>query len=259
NDCDIHFKMARHKRLHVEIALLKMCYIQRAVQAAQNGPLEKKNPDLTSTPPAAQPAPTSNSLARPGATTTPVKGLNEPEMPLMPPSNAQPLSKQEMTELASGLRQGVKKAESISFSLDAYDQAVEVEEAKNAALESRLTLENARSEWQRFAESIESNLVRLALTTADLQLDGKTLVVKVQTTVERNHIQSETLRLLHALRQRLHDSQLLIRVEVDTSKAQEDAAKATRPLTKQESLAKMQEANPLVTELIQRFGLKPED
>nr|MBP6828506.1 DNA polymerase III subunit gamma/tau [Saprospiraceae bacterium] len=33
NDCDINLKMARHKRLHLEMALLKMCYINRAVQA----------------------------------------------------------------------------------------------------------------------------------------------------------------------------------------------------------------------------------
>ena len=259
NDCDIHFKMARHKRLHVEMALLKMCYIQRAVQASQNGVLEKKNPDLIPALPAAKAA-GSTTPTRPEAMATPTILQNEPEMPLIPPSNAQPLSRQEMTDLASGLRQGVKKAESISFSLDVYEQAVEVEEAKNAALETRLTLDNARSEWRAFAASLESNLVRLAMTTANLELEDKTLIVKVQTSLERSHIQAETLRLLHTLRQRLHDPQLHIRVEVDASKAQEEpSAKPVRPLTKQEALAKIQEANPLIGELIQRFGLKPEE
>ena len=42
NDCDINFKMARNKRLHVEMALLKMCYINRAVKAAQAPAAEKK-------------------------------------------------------------------------------------------------------------------------------------------------------------------------------------------------------------------------
>jgi DNA polymerase-3 subunit gamma/tau len=44
NDCDINFKMARHKRLHVEMALLKMCHIGRAVKGAV---LEKKTLDVT--------------------------------------------------------------------------------------------------------------------------------------------------------------------------------------------------------------------
>ncbi len=260
NDCDIHFKMARHKRLHVEMALLKMCYIQRAVHAAQNGVLEKKNPDLIQAPPAAHSAPPSAPAARPGAATTPGAPQNEPEMPLIPPSNAQPLSKKEMTELASGLRQGMKKAESLSFSLDVYEQAVEIEEAKNAAQESRLTLENARKEWVAFADSLESNLSRMALTGAQLRLEEKTIVATVQTSLDRNHIQAETLRLLHTLRQHLHDQHVHIRVEVDQNKAVEDAAvKPARPMTKQEALAKMQETNPLIGELMTRFGLKPED
>lgn len=257
NDCDIHFKMARHKRLHVEMALLKMCYIQRAVQAAQNGAPEKKNPESSPRPVAAQSVVAS---APPRPAPPPMAAVNEPEMSLVPPSNAQPLSRQEMTDLASGIRQGVKKAEVISFSLDAYEQAVEVEEAKNAALESRLTLDNARNEWRAFAESLESNLVRLALTCAELHLDGPVLIATVKTSLERNHIQAETLRLLHTLRQRLHDPQLQIRVDIDQAKAREDtSARPARPQTKQETLDKLQTTNPLVSELVQRFGLKLDD
>ena len=255
NDCDIHFKMARHKRLHVEMALLKMCYIQRAVQAATNGATEKKNPDPPPSP--MGPSAHSDALApRPIANKVPVVGINEPEMPLMPPSNAQPLSRQEMTDLASGLRQGVKKAEVISFSLDAYDQAVEVEDAKNAALESRFTLDNVRTEWQAFAKSLESNLVRLAFVGADLRVEEKVLIATVKTALERNHIQGETLRLLHTLRQHLHDPHLQIRVETDGTKSREEPpVRPARPLSKQETLARLQENNPLISELVQRFGL----
>ncbi len=257
NDCDINFKMARNKRLHVELSLLKMCYIQRAVQAAtQNGLAEKKNPEPTSPPVIGNSARPDAPPPRPVSTKTPIIGVNEPEMPLMPPSNAQPLSRQEMTELASGIRQGLKRAESLSLNLDAYDQAVEVEEAKNAALESRFTLDNARTEWLAFAKSLESNLVRLALTGADLRLEDKLLIVTVKTALERNHIQSETLRLLDTLRRHLHDPQVKIRIDLDENKPREEVVnRPARPLSKQETLAKMQETNPLIGELIQRFGL----
>ena len=43
NECDINFKMARHKRLHVEMSLLKMCHIGRAIKGAE---LEKKTLDV---------------------------------------------------------------------------------------------------------------------------------------------------------------------------------------------------------------------
>ncbi len=47
NDCDIHYKTARNKRLHIEMALIKMAYIQRAVRV---NPLteEKKNMNRSS-------------------------------------------------------------------------------------------------------------------------------------------------------------------------------------------------------------------
>jgi DNA polymerase-3 subunit gamma/tau len=35
NECDVHYKTARNKRLHVEMALIKMTYILRAVDAGQ--------------------------------------------------------------------------------------------------------------------------------------------------------------------------------------------------------------------------------
>lgn len=58
NDCDIHYKTARNKRLHVEMALIKMTYIQRAVRV---NPLteEKKNaePEQLTPPASASAAP----------------------------------------------------------------------------------------------------------------------------------------------------------------------------------------------------------
>jgi DNA polymerase III subunit gamma/tau len=43
NDCDIHYKMSRNKRLHIEIYLLKMAYIGRTLQVQTVNLSEKKN------------------------------------------------------------------------------------------------------------------------------------------------------------------------------------------------------------------------
>ncbi len=37
NDCDVNYKLARNKRLHVEMALIKMAHIHRAFRLAENG------------------------------------------------------------------------------------------------------------------------------------------------------------------------------------------------------------------------------
>lgn len=245
NDCDINFKMARNKRLHVEMALLKMCYIHRAVPA--NSTQEKKTIDVTK--PATQP---------------PAGGSNTPPAAPPPPKtgsgNAMPLDRDEMIALASGLRQGVKKAESISLRLDAYDEAVQVEETRKAGLQSRLSLENIRTEWAAYAQSVDSKLVQMAFTSADLQLQEHLLTVTVKSVIDRSHVQGEMSRLLDTLRQRLHDMNLKIELAIDETKAREQqVVRPARALTPREKLDKMKESNPMLEELLKRFDLKMDE
>lgn len=248
NDCDINFKMARHKRLHVELALIKMCYIGRSVQAGQIGAAatvpEKKTPDPSVARPVAPPAPV----------TAPDRQMSMAEPPAAPPapvSNAQELNKREMRKLGVDLTK-------IALSLDAYETAVLEEENARAGLESRLTHENAHAEWHVFAGRIESNLVRMALTSAALRLEGKTLIATVRSNIERSHLQNESMRLLDHLRLRLHDQAITIRVDVDERKV-EAAPAPKRPLSVREKLDNMKNENPLVDDLLKRFDLRLED
>lgn len=267
NDCDINFKMARHKRLHVEMALIKMCYIHRAAKGAGT-PVgeEKKTPDLTP-PPALTPqpgpaTPTPLPIQRPD----PQLSLVEPKepdpapyesAPPQPKSNAQPLNRAAMRDLASGLRMGIKKTEAVSLSMDAYELAVLEEEAQKAGLESRLTLENAHAEWHLYAGRLESNLVRLAFTNAVLRLEGKNLVATVRSSIDKSHIQGESLRLLDHLWLRLHDQDVKVQIEVDENKVDVPAATMSkRPLSVKEKLDNMKTINPLVDELLRRFDLR---
>jgi len=259
NDCDINFKMARLKRLHVEMALIKMGYINRAVKAAQTPSLEKKTTDVT-----VGSLPAEARSAKEGVRET---GEDAPSFALRASAgkpatlpNAQPLSKEQMSALANEVNLGLKKADKISLRLEAFDAAVEVEEAQKAALESRLTIENATAEWKSYAVSLESNLVRLAFSAATLRLDGNMLIASVKSTIDRSHIASEINRLRDTLQHRLHDRKLFIQVEIDESMAAPAQAQAPkRPLNNKEKLELMKEANPFVEQLIQRFDLKPEE
>lgn len=236
NDCDINFKMARHKRLHVEMALLKMCHIGRAVQGAA---LEKKTPELSAPPPPSAPPP-SNAVLKPEN------------------SNAQALTRDAMIDLSQGLRQGRLKAETIPMRLSAFDQLVEEEENHRAGLESRLSYENVCAEWKHYAEALESNLLRQAFLHADLHLEQKLLQVKVGTTIDQNSLKAEMPKVLDTLRRRMHDPALKIEVMLDEKKVAEQAqpVRTARPLSTKEKLDKMKEVNPFVGELIERFDLK---
>lgn len=254
NDCDVNFKMARHKRLHLEIALLKMCYVNRAIQAATAAATEKKTPDLR--------ADDGRSTADGPGSAAPSTVHRSPLTVHRPPStvqgNASELSQEAMSNLKTELNLGLKRADKISLRLEDFEEAVAVEEAEKAGLESRLTLDNARSEWAAFSEMNPSPTLRQAMNSATLSLEDKILVAVVGLTVHRSLIIEEQSRLLDTLRARLHDPALKIRIDIDEAKAAEIQAanQPKKPVTTKEKLDKMQEQNPLVRDLLQRFDLK---
>lgn len=163
-----------------------------------------------------------------------------------------------MSSLNTEIRLGLKRADKISLRMEDFEEAVAVEEAEKANLESRFTLDNARSEWAAFAEANPSPTLRQAMAGATLYLEDKTLVAVVGLTVHRSLILEELSRLLDTLRTRLHDPALKIRVEIDEVKAAEiqAASQTKKPLTTKEKLDKMREMNPLVGDLLERFDLK---
>ncbi|MEY3194258.1 MAG: hypothetical protein RIQ78_355, partial [Bacteroidota bacterium] len=258
NDCDIHFKTARHKRLHVEMALLKMCYINRAVIS---GEAEKKNPEIRKLPENGNATPISNSNGypeqQPPTSAVPVKSI--PTIPTVG-GNATELSRDAISSISEAVKLGLKKAETISLRLDAYDTAVELEEAHNATLTSRLSLENVRTEWMLYAKSVESKLMRLALTKADLQLEGKKLTAVVGSSIDQNNIKAELSRLTDTLRKKLNDVALKITVTIDDSKMPGIlASRPIKPLSAKEKLDQLITLFPLVTDLMDRFDLKLDD
>ncbi len=265
NDCDINFKSARHKRLHVEMAMLKMCYINRAVKSVDQ---EKKTADLRKTsengkakPVSLENTTASNRNGHSSVTSASASASSSAAKPVAPApvsnGNATELSRDAISTISAEVKLGLKKAEAISLRLDAYDTAVEIEEAHNATLTSRLNLENARAEWMLYAESVESKLMNLALSNADLQLEGKILTALVGSTIDQNNIKAELIRLSDTLRRRLNDKGLKIQVKLDNSKMQEQiATRPARPLSQKEKLESMMESNPLVEELMLRFDLR---
>ena len=105
-------------------------------------------------------------------TSTPGTGSNKAPDPVVKSNsngNATELSHDALSSVSAAVKLGLKKSESISLSLDAYDDAVEQEEAHKATLKSRLNLQNACAEWMAYAASVESKLMNMALTNADLE------------------------------------------------------------------------------------------
>ena len=242
NDCDVNYKMARNKRLHVEIALLKMCYSQRAAAVA---------------PPPADPEKKTADLGIPAASPP---GPAAPPPEPRPQANARPLSSPQIEQLQADLRSGVKKAEPIPLSLGAYEDAVVVEEAERASRESRLNQENLLAAWREYAPKRSTATMRLALSEAEVRLDdNKSIAVRVGMRTHLNLLQEEAVDLLEHLRERLCDNHIALHFEVDESRLPEAQTAPRRFLSPQDKLQRLLTEHPETRNLVEALDLKPDD
>jgi DNA polymerase III subunit gamma/tau len=274
NDCDINFKMARSKRMHVEMALIKMTYISRALDlSAQPVSLEKKTADGSNVIPKPNNPPVQPPPTQYAPVETPLSMAKEPE----PTYETQDLSIPQSTESATPAptsdeppRSGVSTAKSVSIglstmpkigSLDSIAAMIEEEEKILLNSVSKLSFETLQESWRKYAETHESPSTKHALQTTQLSLDDKKIVAKVGSSLMVGMIQQE-LKLSEFLRFDLNDAALTLEIIHDPTLAAEEAAAAPPPkryLTPRDKLKLMMEVNPLVKDMAFRLNLKPDE
>ena len=281
NDCDINFKMARNKRLHVEMALVKMTYIGRALDLSkQPQSVEKKTADGSGISPKVSPTPPPATPPQYQTSQPPLSVANEPRTELKraeivenvdisdtPHSNASATSAPSSDEPP---RSGVSTAKSAPYlapsmpkigSLDSIAAMIEAEERILKASVSKLTLENLMQSWKKYAETHESPSTKYALETTKLSLEDKKITAKVGSTLMVGMIQQE-LKLSEFLRFDLNDAALTLEIIHDASLAPDEATTAPPPkryLTPRDKLKLMMEVNPLVKDMAFRLNLKPDE
>ncbi len=245
NDCDIQYKQARNKRLHVEMSLIKMTYIHKAISIAHHGPAldEKKN---TSEQPilnkVAEPTPevTYNS-AKEKETQVPAKE----EIP----SAAKPQIEQKPSAMVSP---SVGNLADLYASLKGDDTAV-AEKKESAMVFNEANLVQI---WAKFAESVVSPTTKATLMKAEVRIkDERTATVIVGSTVSENLIRQEN-ELLGYLREQFQISDLSLNIEIDKEKIAANAPPPPpKPFTAREKFDLMASENPVIQELRNAFDL----
>ena len=280
NDCDVNYKMARNKRLHVEMALVKMAYIHRAKQVSPLAPAataEKKTPDL-SAPAAPQPkipakkakpiAPAPKAVVQevaddfpteePMMASEPTMEYNEPETPPRPQPVASASNGNAAQNPVAAEINIPKPANNSSSSLLLSKLESELfgsEEAKPVE-EIMPSLEMIEEAWKVEGESNTSPTFRNILRHAKLSIDEKTLIVKVGSKMAREMVINE-VNFSRGLKSRVKYEKLIIQVEVDPKMVTtQKNTKARKVLNYKETYELMKTTNPLVEDLRTRFDLK---
>ncbi|MBK8621824.1 MAG: DNA polymerase III subunit gamma/tau [Saprospiraceae bacterium] len=230
NQCELNLGRAKNRRLHVELALSKITFLQKlqSVDILEAAMSEKKN-DIN------------EPLSAKSSETIGVPNNNGQENASVP-NNQQPVTE-------------VKKFKSFG-NVDAIRQKIIEDEAKKADSRKNLHVEAVKNIWQLYTENNPSMSVQLALKNTDIHLEKTTVRVYVPNNVSRDLILQEG-HLIDKLREELGTPELALQIEVDKLRFPEiEEIKANATLTQREKFQMMTEKNEHLQELIKSLGLK---
>jgi DNA polymerase-3 subunit gamma/tau len=271
NEAEINFRAARNKRLHVELALIKLCYLQQALQLTANGvgvdkkkivdetkavafrnitPIVKEalSAPVTVAPPA--PKPTEAKLiieTRPEKPLPAVKEEKEAYKPVAsvettPPPTPAPPKPRSNNKLTS---------------LEAIRQKIGNGNGDQKAVDKPLTEERLRAAWDKFIVCLKEakNPAWQSFEVAQLQIrDANVFEAVVSNNINQKFLELERNKTSDFLKQELENSQLQFLI-VLVEGVQEEIV-IEMPLSSKEQYQKIIEQYPLVKELRERLRME---
>ncbi|HMZ90101.1 MAG TPA: DNA polymerase III subunit gamma/tau [Chitinophagales bacterium] len=255
NSADIQYRGAKNKRLHVELVIMKLCYIHNAVSALASGSVEKKTPDLNKTVQLkpkiepqreAEPLPVNPSF-RPESKSEvpPVQKVVVQNNAINPPVPEQ--IETVMIPKKTDLRQSVRKEEE--------QRKLEVPVVQVTQEKILIEPEDFFVAWKQFAAFIraEKQAEAIIMDHAAVSIDDRNIVtVKLDSSYEVNILKGVHNELHDFIKQSLQNNTFEINFVVEAAKQE----KVKRPYTAQEKYKKMEELNPLIRDLKEKLGFE---
>ncbi|MBK6444803.1 MAG: DNA polymerase III subunit gamma/tau [Bacteroidetes bacterium] len=262
NRADMGFKSSKNQRLHIELALLRMCS-QVAPNTGTPEPFKKKTEaSFSSTPTAAvsttpvnaPPSPTivAGALSQPAVeTTASVASASQPIHQTAVPVSVKEKSQGQSTTLRKTISISTKlyKEADPSTVLQAAESLPEIQE--------EFTPAQLESAWNDYAKNLQVQ-GRMTLSAALLKRkpdlkENFALFFAVDSAAAEKDLNDQKVDLLGFLRNKLSKYKLNLTVVLGTG---DDTT--SRPYTPSEKFKKLAEKNPLLHELKKRFDLEIE-
>lgn len=236
NQADVQYRISKNKRLHVELALLKLCYIHGAIHTYQTeGTLPEKKTPVVKTPKQFSPEKVKTE------TTSEEKAEYIPE------------KKKEILHSAETV--SMPKKGSLRQNILNKNSEISAENKEEIKLDKKTVIpELFILAWKEYADSIRSDLQRVAvlmdhavLTFSNEAEISIGLDSQVEINIMQTHITDLKSFLFEAIDNNTFDIQLNV---IEKTKA------AKRPYTAIEKFKKMAEANPLIQEIKDTLGFE---
>jgi DNA polymerase-3 subunit gamma/tau len=248
NDAEMNYKSSRNRRLHVELALIKLCYLAQALKMGGNeGAGKKKQPEQLKpvyyrSLPAMQPMPERRQSGK-------GNGSMEPE------ERMEPIAE----ETAPGARLLIETKTGGLGSLSRIRQQFQSRQtSEEAAGSSPLEPEALGKAWQEYARQLRENRNPAAqsLELATLRItDAHSFEVVTNNNLEQKFVEQEKRNLSDHLQKVFTNKAITFTVTI-AEKTPDSEAGGDRPLNKREQFVRIVEQYPLVKELKDRLRLE---
>ena len=244
NSCDMNYRASRNKRLLVELTLIQLCQLLQpaddAKKKTQLEPLESK----TNQPQASSTQPTTQAAKAAGITQTAV-----------PPS---PIQKQpHITTPASAPRKtgkapvGTSLKELVQAKVQQQTAMYGMGNQDGNTLNQPFTEQDLQESWVEYAHSIEKNayLQNIMLNNLPAKQEEAFFEVKVHNPGMQEELINNTINILSALRNKLKNSHIQMRIKMMESNEKHLAYTAS------EKFQHMMGINPIIAKLKEEFNL----
>jgi DNA polymerase III subunit gamma/tau len=249
SEAEINYKAARNKRLHVELALIKLCYLQQALELNINesGSLVKKKVIETAKPVAYRQI-------------VPLQVHTEKKKPAEP--KPEPV-KEKVLQLSSSqddaklmIEVAVEEKINLGTLTKIRNQFKPNGSSATGLTQQPLQQEELQITWNLFVQKIkeENNSASQSFELATLRIKSENSIeVIVSNNLQQKFIEKERTRVCEFLQQKLNNKSIQLSVIIESNGGD---PKMEAPLTAREQYLKIVEQYPLVKELKDRLRLE---
>ncbi|MEN9350144.1 MAG: hypothetical protein RL372_1122 [Bacteroidota bacterium] len=275
NEAEINYKMARNKRLHVELTLIKLNFLQEAIElASENGSIVKKKridgpvaivkrsipsiqvvtpPNSSTTNKASLSIDTSVAKSMPATAVAPAP-TQESRPPAAPVNNAAPAAPPKAASTSAPQATGPKK-NLLTALREKYGDQYAIEEVKEA---ESLNMEKLRACWDAYGSTLEAQQKHSASGTfkmAVLEIENDIhFTVRVPGLTAQKFVEQERMMLIDQIFETFNNRSIKFSIIVDATE-KEDVPIHMR-LNSKQKFERISEQYPLLKELKEKLKLE---
>ena len=274
NEAEINYKAARNKRLHVELVLIKLCYLQQAIDlTSDTGGTGKKKVVENSLAfktaairPLAIEKPIGSRQSAVGSRESEAKLVIETSLVSEPetPKKNKPLEQTTTSHQQPSVAEGLPKVQpATNTRLSALDKIRKQVKGNgnngngNGGVDKPLEIESLQAAWNEYVQKLKSekNPAGTNFEMAELKIqDANSFIAIVTNNIQLRFIEQGGQKASQFLREKLHNNLLEFFIVMEENK--DEKIPVGTPLSSREQFLKMAEKYPLVKELKDRLRLE---